>query len=260
MPDPVTGIVGATVAGGAANILGSRSAANKISGAMVDANQLAQMRWKDSLALFREMFGKGEDALKPFIEMGQSSANRLTSEMPDFTAPIVMDQETLEKTPGYEFLTKQGLRGVTNQNVLRGLSGAQLKGAADFVQGLSDTTYKTQFDIANINKSNAFNRLFQTAEAGRGAGTSLLTTGVSGAGTMAGAGNANADIQSKNLMAAGTAGAGADIATGRAVGDMVTSLPYAPYIANKLYPEGTFRAASGMYGNDAEVPIGQSRA
>lgn len=260
MPDPVTGIIGATVAGGAANIIGSRSAANKMSGAMMDANQLAQMRWQDSLALFKEMFGKGEKALTPYIEMGEASANRLTSQMPDFTAPIVMDQETLEKTPGYEFLMKQGMRGVTNQNVLRGLSGAQLKGAADFVKGLADTTYKTQFDIANVNKTNAFNRLFQTAEAGRGAGTSLLTAGVFGAGTMAGAGNVNAAIQGSNIMAAGQAAGGADIATGRAVGDMVTSLPYAPYVANKLYPDGKFAAATGMYGDDAQVPIGQSRA
>lgn len=252
MPDPVTGIMaGSAIFGGASNIMGANKAAGAVKDASMQANAMTQQRWQDIIGMFKEMYGKGEAALKPYTDLGGQAAGQLSSQMGDLTAPIMMDQETLEKTPGYEFLIKQGQRGVTGANVLRGLSGAQIKGSEDFIKGLADTTYKTQFDIANTNKTNAFNRLFQTTQAGQTAGTSLLNAGVGGAVGLAGPGMTGAGIQSGTTMAAGNAQAGADIATGQQVGSMISGLPYTPYVANKLYPNGmpgSAPAVTGMYG------------
>jgi len=205
--------------------------------------------------MFKTMYGQGKEALDPFIKTGTDATNRLQEQMGDLTAPIMMDQTTLEKTPGYDWLKTQGMRGVTNQNVLRGLSGAQMKGAADFVKGLADTTYKTQFDIANTNKTNAFNRLFSTASGGQSAATNLLTTGVSGAVGIGGVGQNNANTMSNNSMAGANAQAGADLATGQQIASMIGGAPYLPFASNKLYPNG-MPGVSGMYGGGSQVPIG----
>lgn len=253
MPDPVTGVMlGATALGAGSKIMGANNAAKSVTDASNASIDATQHRWDQIIGMFREFYGKGEQALKPYTELGADSANRLQSQMGDLTAPIMMDQETLEKTPGYEWLKTQGMRGVTGQNVLRGLSGAQLKGGADFVKGLADTTYKTQFDIANTNKTNAFNRLFQTTQGGQNAANSLFTTGVTGATNLGGIGaNMNKDTVS-SLMAAGNAQAGANMVTGNEIGNAIGSAPYAPYMANKLYPNGVSPAASGMYGKETD--------
>jgi hypothetical protein len=62
-------------------------------------------------------------------------------------APAMMTQEQLEKTPGYQFTLAQGLKATQNAAAARGLgiSGAALKGAADYATGLADKTYQNQF-------------------------------------------------------------------------------------------------------------------
>ena len=55
--------------------------------------------------------------------------------------------ENLEKTPGYKFILDQGLKAVQNSYAAQGLgtSGAAMKGAADYAEGLASTTYQNQF-------------------------------------------------------------------------------------------------------------------
>ncbi len=55
--------------------------------------------------------------------------------------------ENLEKTPGYQFTLDQGLKAVQNSYAAQGLgtSGAAMKGAADYAEGLASTTYQNQF-------------------------------------------------------------------------------------------------------------------
>ena len=124
----------------------------------MQANGLITAQQAKALDTFMSMFNASKDKLDPFIQTGTDATQRLTAQIPDLTAPISMTQDQLEQTPGYKWLISQGMRGVTGSNVLRGLSGAQIKGATDFVKGLADTTYKTQFDIANTNKTNEIGR------------------------------------------------------------------------------------------------------
>lgn len=249
MPDPVTAIAASSIGGGIANIIGGNSAAGDINAAAMQANGLITAQQAKALDTFMSMFNASKDKLDPFIQTGTDATQRLTAQIPDLTAPISMTQDQLEQTPGYKWLISQGMRGVTGSNVLRGLSGAQIKGATDFVKGLADTTYKTQFDIANTNKTNAFNRLFATAGAGNDAAKALLNASVSGGNAILGNSAIVGKELSGNVMTGGQADAAADINTGQQVGNIINGVTYAPYNAaalNKLYPTSS-PAVTGMY-------------
>jgi hypothetical protein len=115
-----------------------------------------------------------------------------------------MDQETLEKTPGYQFNLTQGLKSTQNSAAARGLgsSGAELKGAASYATGLADSTYQNQFNNANTNQTNAYNRLMGLATLGEGA---AAQTGAYA--TQTGQSIGNNTIQGGNAQAAGLTGA-----------------------------------------------------
>lgn len=55
-------------------------------------------------------------------------------------------QQDLQNTPGYQFTLQQGLKSLGNSYAARGLgiSGAGLKGAAQYTTGLADNTYNQQ--------------------------------------------------------------------------------------------------------------------
>jgi hypothetical protein len=58
-----------------------------------------------------------------------------------------MTEAELVQTPGYQFNLSQGLRAAQNSAAARGLgvSGAALRGAANYATGLADSTYQNQF-------------------------------------------------------------------------------------------------------------------
>lgn len=69
-------------------------------------------------------------------------------------------QAALEQTPGYQFALNQGLKSVQSGAAARGLgvSGASMKGAANYAQGLASQTYQQQFQNA-LSLSNQANTL-----------------------------------------------------------------------------------------------------
>lgn len=242
MPDPITGIMGAaSIGSGIANIFGAQSAADaaRASANKASATTLAQQ--EKGLAAQKDYFGIGADALKPVADAGSGVYNKLVGQLDDLTAPIVMDQAALEQTPGYQFNLKQGIRGVDLSSISRGLSGAQAKAAAAYATGLADNTYQNQFNNANTNKTNAFNRLLQTAQIGTDAAKSLATNATSAGNAALGntekVGNALGNYE----IGAGGIQAGANLATGTQVGNIFSGVGGA-YNANRL--------TGGMYGSN----------
>jgi hypothetical protein len=69
------------------------------------------------LAAQKDYFDQGTAALKPIADAGAGVYGDLVKALPDLTAPITMDQATLEKTPGYQFNLSQGIRGVDLSSV-----------------------------------------------------------------------------------------------------------------------------------------------
>jgi len=180
-------IGGSALVGAGAQIYSANKAADAQTSAANTATAAAQ-----------QAFNTTNTNLAPYRDIGNTAATSLTSKLSDLTTPITMDQKTLEATPGYQFNLTQGQRGVTNSAAARGLgtSGAALKGAATFATGLADSTYQNQFNNANTNQTNAFNRLSSLVNTGENAaaGTGAAASTAAGqVGAAAGyAGNAQA--------------------------------------------------------------------
>lgn len=208
---------------GAAGIGAASTAYSASKAADAQTNAAAQ-----AVATQKGMYDQTRSDLGTYRDLGKVGADALTSQLPFLTSPIIMDQATLEKTPGYQFQKTQGLKATQNSAAARGLgvSGAALKGAANFVTGLADSNYQTQFANENTNRTNAFNRLTSVAQLGENAAAQTGNAGTSAA-------NAISSAQ----IGAGNAQAAAANKTGQSVANFANALP-----ASYMY--------SGLYGSD----------
>lgn len=202
------GMAAAVIGAGALGAVGTAVAAS--SAAEAQQNAAAQ-----SSATQRQMYEQTRRDLTPYNQAGQQGMNMLMGRMGEFTSPIIMDQAALERTPGYQFNLSQGLKAVQNSAAARGLgvSGAAMKGAAQYATGLADSTYQNQFNNAVTNQTNAYNRLMGVSTLGQSA---AAQTGAMGTQTAANIGN--------NIVGAGNATAGSYMAMGNAVGGLANSL------------------------------------
>ncbi len=125
-------------------------------------------------------------------------------------------QAQLEQTPGYQFDLSQGLRGVENSASAqgRGLSGAALKGAAQFATGLANNTLSTQQGIFQSNLANILGPISSLASLGENAAAQTGTIGQASSASigqsLTGAGNALAagQVGSANALGSGLGGIG----------------------------------------------------
>ncbi len=184
--------VAAVVGGGAVvSSLVNAYTTNQAVGAQTAAQQAA-------IAEQQRQYNQTRSDLSPYRDLGNTASQQLTNKLGEFTTPITMDQATLEKTPGYQFALTQGLKATQNSAAARGLgvSGAALKGAATFATGLADQTYQTQFNIANTNQTNAYNRLKGLVDTGQNAAAQTGSFGANAANQISssatGIGNAEA--------------------------------------------------------------------
>lgn len=249
-PDPpgicsvATAIIGSAIIGGGAQMIGAQSAA----GAQKEAS-------KNATAAQLQMFEKAKEALQPFITAGQGGIPGLQgwlnygSESSPLNAllklvtPGASQTEALEKTPGYDFTKTQGLKSVNNALAARGLGGsggAVAKGAANYVTGLAQNTWGSVVD-----------KLLNTFVSGGNALQNLVNTGAGSAGALAGNSTQVGQQIGNNIIGAGNAQAGANIATGNAIAGMGGSLGTAA-IFNKLMGGGG--GEGGLY----EVDPGSS--
>lgn len=256
MPDPISGVLAASsIIGAGANIFGAQSAADAQKEAAAKASQAVLDQQQKGFDTQKSYYDEGAGYLKPIAAAGRGVYDDLVSKLPDLTAPIVMDQKTLEATPGYQWTQAQGIRGIDLSAISKGLSGAQAKAAATYATGLADNTYKTQFDIANTNKTNAFNRLLQTAQVGTDA-SKYLANNATSAGNAALGNTATVGGQlSSNAIGAGNAQAAADISTGKNIGNAVSGVAGSYASAPSNNPFGNYGGA-GMYGPNSSIDVG----
>jgi hypothetical protein len=197
--------MGITAAGATALAIGASGAlsagasmygASQAAGAAKDAAGLQQGQYQTTRGDLAPYFQPGYNALS-----GASALSQLgpTGGGPDFLGaaysniPGKMTQEELEATPGYQFDRSQGLKAVQSAAASRGLglSGASLKGAANFATGLANKTYLDQFNIRQkgfenllnlntgqqTNLTNQFDRYNKIATLGANAAAGLGTQG-----------------------------------------------------------------------------------
>lgn len=192
-----TAVLGAGALGAGATIFGASTAANA-------QENIAN----EELANSQSQFNTTNNNLAPFRNIGTQAAGTLSSNLANLTAPITMDESTLAATPGYQFDLTQGLKSTQNSAAARGLgtSGAALKGAATFATGLADNTQQTQFNIANTNKTNAFNRLSSLVNTGENAAAQTGSLGQAATTTQNSALTQSGNAQAAGANAIGTAG------------------------------------------------------
>ena len=189
--------VGGSLVGGLLGASGSESAANAQTQAA--NNALAQQT---------AQYQQTRQDLLPYNTTGQGAASTLTSQLPNQTSAFKTTMDSLAATPGYQFTMQQGQQAVSNSNAAKGLgiSGAALRGAADYATGLADNTYMNQFNIDQANKTNAYNKLLGTAQLGENAAAQTGSLGQQAAqnssNLITGAGNAQAagDVGTTNAL------------------------------------------------------------
>lgn len=218
-----TAVLGAGALGAGATIYGASKAA--------DAQEQAA---NAALQNSQNQFNTTNNNLAPFRNIGTQAAGVLSSRLSDLTAPIVMNQKTLEATPGYQFNLTQGLKSTQNSAAARGLgtSGAALKGAATFATGLADSTYQNQFNNENINRTNAFNRL-----------SSLVNTGESAAASTGILNNAATAQENSAITGGGNAAAAGANAVGSAGTNLANLVGGLGIASQKTGGQGIFTSA-----------------
>lgn len=200
--DPLS--VGLSVGGSLlSGLLGSgaaSSAADTQSAAANRAAELAQAQYQQTRA-----------DLAPYREYGTAAGSDLVNRLTRLTSPFNPTQASLKATPGYQFTKTQGLQAVQNANAAKGLgiSGAALKGAANFATGLADSTYKTQFDIDQANKTNSFNKLLALIQTGQNAAAQTGTFGTQAAQNAGQFATSGANAQAAGTVAGANALGGA---------------------------------------------------
>lgn len=215
--------IGASLIGAGAQMFGASKAASAQKKAAVAAAN-AQLSMFNDTARF----------LKPYRDLGDSAAGYVKNNLMDLTKPITMDQAALEQTPGYQFTLKQGLKSTQNSAAARGLgsSGAAMKGASEYTTGLADKTYLDQFNVANTNATNTWNRLMGAAGLGENAAAQTGQFGMQAANGI-----------SNGLMAAGNAQAAGYNAMGQTANNALSNL-------------GGYFLFKNMYGNSGSSGLG----
>jgi hypothetical protein len=217
--DPIS----AAISGGVSLIGGLVS-----SGAAGDAADTQAAAARNAAGMQMQQFQQTREDLAPYRAYGVKGGDELVNRLKELTAPFTATQAQLEATPGYQFTRDQGLKSVQSAAAAKGLglSGAALKDAARFATGLADSTYKTQFDIDQTNKNNAWNKLLGLTQVGANAAANTGQLGVQAAN------NAGNNLTAgANAQAAGTIGG-----TNAIVGGINNAANlYATYaLANKL--------------------------
>jgi hypothetical protein len=213
-----TAVIGSAVLGGAAQIYGANKAADTQS---KNAERVAQMQ--------QQQYAQTREDLSPYRAIGQDAGGRLTSRLSELTTPISVNPQDFLNSDYYKFLETQGNRAVTNSAAARGLgsSGAALKGAAAFAKGLNSQEWQNNFNMQNINQTNAFTRLKSLVDTGQNAAAQTGTFGTQAA---------------QNAGTALTGGANAQAAAANATGTGIAN------VASNL---GGYAMYQGLYGKKA---------
>ncbi|MDR5802131.1 hypothetical protein [Caballeronia sp. LZ001] len=147
----VGGILGSVT--GSTQADAAKDAGNTQAAAANQAAQVAQQQYQQT-----------RSDLQPYRDLGSSLVPALQDSLVnpwlgaqfsygDYQAPAAFTaptQSEAEATPGYQFTLQQGLKAAQNSASARGLgsSGAALKGASTYANGLADSTYNDVYNRA----------------------------------------------------------------------------------------------------------------
>lgn len=221
-----TAILGAGALGTAGSVAsGAIGSSAATSAANTQAKAAAQGQ-----ALQAEELQQIQANLAPFISGGQSAFSQLENltgtspTNPQFQNPLTAPLtarfqptiQQLEGTPGYQFTLDQGLKATQNSFAGQGLakSGAAMKGAANYAEGLAGTTYQQQFQNYLAQNQQIYNLLSGISTTGANAAAISGQQGISGTSnitnllTGGAAAQAAGTVGSANALGGAVAGIG----------------------------------------------------
>ena len=186
-------MVAAAVIGGVASVgsaaYGSRQA-KKASKAQVEAGDRASALEQQSadaqLALQKQIWEKQQADQLPYLQQGQLAIGKLGGLMggndpfKDYLAKAGLSGGQFNtNNPQYQFLQKQGQQALDRSAAARGMgySGAQMKAAQQFGQGLASQEYDKQYNRASGEFGDYFNRLAGLSQGGQQAAGSMAQAG-----------------------------------------------------------------------------------
>jgi hypothetical protein len=139
--------------------------------------------------------------LSPYQATGQAANQQLAGKLASGELGGEFNPGDLTQDPGYQFNLQQGQEALDRANAARGsfFSGAALKGAQDYGQGLADNTYNQAYQRWLQGQNNTYGMLSGTSNAGQTAagGQADLTTTLGTA--KAAAGLKTSDIINQSL-------------------------------------------------------------
>ena len=186
------GVSAGTAALGTA-VLGSSLISAYASGDAADtAAQASGQASSASIAEQRRQDDLNRAAQAPFLAAGTGAVNRLAAGMApggEFSGSFDSAGFLANQDPGYGFRMSEGMKALDRSAASRGglLSGATLKGAQQYGQGLASQEYQNAFNRYQTNRANQLNPLQSLAGQGQTTATAL---GQQGANTAGNIGNA----------------------------------------------------------------------
>lgn len=236
-------------------VAGGVSAAGGVASAVIGGNAAEQAAQTQAQAADSasqatlNMFNSTQKNLSPYATTGVQSLNALSSLIgtnpggnpltAPLTAPFQPTQAQLAATPGYQFTLNQGLQATQNSYAAQGLgqSGAALKGAANYAEGLAGTTYQQQFGNYLSQNQQIYNMLGGQASLGENAAATSGNQGLTAQN--------QANQLTTSAAAAGAAGTiGAANAASSGIGSLTSGASNTALLL-ALSNSGMFGGASG---------------
>lgn len=154
----------------------SKKAASAQKEAAYEANQTARDISAEQIDLYKQIYNEQKAQQAPYLQQGQAAIGKLGSLMggtdpfKDYLAKAGLSGGQFnQNNPQYQFLLKQGQQALDRSAAARGMgySGAQMKAAQQFGQGLASQQYDKEYDRAAQEFGNYYNRLAALAQGGQ---------------------------------------------------------------------------------------------
>ena len=154
----------------------SKKAASAQKEAAYEASQTARDISAEQMDLYKQIYDEQKAQQAPYLQQGQAAIGKLGSLMggndpfKDYLAKAGLSGGQFnQNNPQYQFLLKQGQQALDRSAAARGMgySGAQMKAAQQFGQGLASQQYDKEYDRAAQEFGNYYNRLAALAQGGQ---------------------------------------------------------------------------------------------
>ena len=188
--------VAGSVVGGA--LIGSISASSAAdSQAASTASGIAEQRRQFDIT-------QGNQA--PYLAAGKTALGQLQTEN-----DTPFDASKVQMDPGYEFARKQGQQAIDRQTAAAGgrISGASLKAASEYNNGVASQGYSTAYNRANQSRTDRLNRLAALAGVGQTATQNIGSIGQTTANNISNLTTAQGNASAASTIAQGNIWAGA---------------------------------------------------